>query len=328
MPKNRALIPKSIVRPRKARRAAVGTGAQSPRARPASGAAPRSRFNLATLRAGLKPFRLHWFPILGSTSDQAALLRRSGKLFAPAVVVTARQTAGRGRGSNTWWSDARGAVLTVTFALPIQERLAPQELPLIAGLAVRNASAELTGNPQIQLKWPNDVVHEGLKLAGLLCERLSNVDLVGIGLNVNVDPARAPKALRNQLTSLLCIGGKKLDMNNVLLTLARHLNQMIRLRMEQPFSAFVAEYERHDALIGKSVTVIPAPGESPIAGRCEGVDRAGHLMVRGRDGKTQRDGPAGGDGRAAGDGRADRGTLHKIVAGHVVVDWAKAARGH
>src|SRR5579863_6111755 len=107
-------------------------------------------FSLAELRRQLKPFRLYWSPRLSSTNDHAARLRRNGRLFAPAVVLTGRQIAGRGRGSNTWWSGP--GVLTVTFALPVSDRAA-QELPLLAGLAVRNAAVELTAQQNISLKW-------------------------------------------------------------------------------------------------------------------------------------------------------------------------------
>src|SRR4030095_15411074 len=98
----------------------------------------------------------------------------------PAMVLTISQTAGRGRAGNRWFSDSGS--ITVTYALPVEENLLPHQLPLVAGLAVRNACTELTGNRDIQLKWPNDVIHGGRKLAGLLCERISGVDLVGIGL--------------------------------------------------------------------------------------------------------------------------------------------------
>jgi BirA family transcriptional regulator, biotin operon repressor / biotin---[acetyl-CoA-carboxylase] ligase len=255
-------------------------------------------FDLSRLRAGIKPFRLHWFSRLGSTNDHAARLRREGKLFAPAAVLTRHQIAGRGRGANTWWSN-RGA-LTVTFVLPVHERLAPQELPLIAGLAVRETAVQLTGDAEIGLKWPNDLLHDGQKLAGLLCERVRNVDLVGIGLNVNVDPADAPRALQRQITSLLCIAGKTFDMTNVLIELSGRLHHHVRRRMEQPFSVFVREYCRHDALAGKMVT-ITSGGEPPITGRCEGIDNAGRLIVR------------------------QRGKLQSIVAGTVMLAQARSA---
>ena len=77
---------------------------------------------------------------------------------------------------NTWWSNP--GVLTVTFALPTRDRIPPQELPLIAGLAVREIAAHSTGKSHILLKWPNDILHDNQKLAGLLCERVNNVDLI------------------------------------------------------------------------------------------------------------------------------------------------------
>jgi BirA family transcriptional regulator, biotin operon repressor / biotin---[acetyl-CoA-carboxylase] ligase len=240
----------------------------------------RSHFELGRLAAGLKPFRLHWFARLGSTSDQAIRLRRAGGLFAPAVVLCGRQTAGRGRGSNSWWSGSHGGVLTATFALAVHERLAPQELPLIAGLALRAAAAELTDQPNIQLKWPNDVVFRGRKIAGLLCERVSNVDLVGVGLNVNLVPSSAPAELRDRITSLQQIGGRRYDMTDVLLTLAAHLRGMVRRRVQQPFSIFVREYTLHDSLAGKRVAVTDGAEQSTVTGRCEGVDSVGRLLIR------------------------------------------------
>src|SRR5689334_5072681 len=168
-------------------------------------------FNLARLRPGIKPFKLHWFSTLRSTNDHAAVLRKRGQLFAPAVVLTGRQIAGRGRGSNAWWSATGG--LTVTFVFPVEEHLSPHQVPLLAGLAVRDAAAELTGQQRISLKWPNDVVFNGRKVAGLLCERVMKADLVGVGLNVNVDPRGAPAALRTQITSLREIAGQSIDMN-------------------------------------------------------------------------------------------------------------------
>src|SRR5947209_3185186 len=62
-------------------------------------------FSLPRLRESLKPFRLHFYPRLHSTNDHAAKLRKKNQLFAPAIILTAHQIAGRGRGSNTWWSD-------------------------------------------------------------------------------------------------------------------------------------------------------------------------------------------------------------------------------
>jgi len=220
-------------------------------------------------------------------------LRRAGRLFAPAAVLTARQIAGRGRGKNTWWSTP--GILTVTFAIPLHDRLAPQELPLIAGLAVRDAAAEITGEDRILLKWPNDLLHDDRKLAGLLCERVDGVDLIGIGLNINLKPADAPRSLQNQITSLRSIAGKPFDMTDVLLAVAKNLRHNIRRRMEIPFHSFVREYSHHDALAGRRVTISMGGDEAPITGICEGLDSTGRLLIR------------------------HRSKVHKIIAGMVTL---------
>jgi BirA family biotin operon repressor/biotin-[acetyl-CoA-carboxylase] ligase len=253
-------------------------------------------FNLSRFREELKPFRLHFYPRLRSTNDHAALLRKRGDLFAPAIVLAARQTAGRGRGANTWFS-APGS-LTVTFVLPVNQTLAPHHLPLAAGLATRNAAAELSQNHQIQLKWPNDIVFQSAqstiqKLAGLLCERLDNVDLIGIGLNVNRPPRALPKYLRDRIIYLNQISNSEfIDLTTVLITLARHLHTTLIRRSETPFPTLLREYDTHHALVGRSVTVI-SPNEPPVTGKCFGLDDTGRLLLR------------------------NRKRVHRIIAGHV-----------
>ena len=264
-------------------------------------------FNLSRLREELKPFRLHFFPRLRSTNDHAALLRKRGDLFAAAVVLAARQIAGRGRGANTWFS-AQGS-LTVTFVLPADQTLAPHHLPLAAGLATRNAAAEIAQNNQIQLKWPNDVVFQSAmsnrrspipKLAGLLCERLDNIDLIGIGLNVNRPPRALPKNLRGRIIYLNQIPHSRLrtqhsgllDLTSVLITLARHLHTTLIRRSETPFPTLLREYDAHHALVGRSVTVV-SPNEPPVTGKCFGLDDTGRLLLR------------------------NRKRVHRIIAGHV-----------
>jgi BirA family biotin operon repressor/biotin-[acetyl-CoA-carboxylase] ligase len=270
-----------------------------------------SSFDLARLRSGLKPFRLHFFTTLRSTNDHAAVLRRRGDLYAPAVVLAARQTAGRGRGANTWFSAAGS--LTVTFVVPAHEAFAPHHVPLAAGLAARNAAAELAGNDDVRLKWPNDlVVSTGgsagkgspesgkapplRKLAGLLCERIDRVDLVGIGLNVNVPPAPVPAALRGRVVHLQDLRrdapGRPFDLTDVVTVLARHLHGMLVRGAETSFAALLREYDRHHALVGRTVTV-RSPHEPVVSGTCQGLDDMGRLLLR--QGKT----------------------LHRVIAGHV-----------
>ena len=236
-------------------------------------------FALKRLRAALRPFRLHWFPTLRSTNDHAAVMRRRGGLYAPAVVLTGRQTAGRGRGAHAWWSGP--GCLTVTFALPVDVQLLPHQIPLLAGLAVRNAAAELSASDDVAMKWPNDLLFRGRKLAGLLCERIDKADLVGLGLNVNVDPATAPKDLSGRVASLAEIRGGAIDMTDALATVASHLHRLWSRGAGHPFGAVLQEYDSHHALVGRRVSVVDNGGPA-VSGRCEGLDEMGRLLLRSR----------------------------------------------
>jgi BirA family biotin operon repressor/biotin-[acetyl-CoA-carboxylase] ligase len=252
------------------------------RARPAM--TRHNHFNLHRLRTEIKPFRLHWFSRLRSTNDHAARLRKRGELFAPSVVLTGDQIAGRGRNTNTWWSSPGS--LTVTFVLPIDEKLSPHQIPLIAGLAARRAVAQISGDDGIQLKWPNDLVHRGRKLAGLLCERVHKADLIGLGLNVN-SAGRIPSTLRGRIVTLEEIACRRLDKTDVLIAIAKQLYPMLTRRSQFPFPAVLREYDSHHALIGRKVSV------DSLGGQCEGLDPMGRLLVR------------------------SRGHLHRIIAGQV-----------
>src|SRR5256884_5402273 len=91
-----------------------------------------SSFQLERLRTGLKPFRLHFFPRLRSTNDHAALLRKRGNLFAPAILLTPHQITRRGPRPNTWWPPE--GPLPATLALPTAHTPAPHPIPLLARL--------------------------------------------------------------------------------------------------------------------------------------------------------------------------------------------------
>jgi BirA family biotin operon repressor/biotin-[acetyl-CoA-carboxylase] ligase len=154
---------------------------------------------------------------LPSTNDRAAILARelpAEKL--PTLVLARRQTAGRGRGTNTWWS-ADGAltfsILLETSAWRLTQRDWPQ-LSLAIAAAVRDAIApylqSAIHNPKsaIVLKAPNDLLLEGRKLCGILLESPAVVApakdrlIIGIGLNVNNTFAAAPPEVAARAISL------------------------------------------------------------------------------------------------------------------------------
>jgi biotin-(acetyl-CoA carboxylase) ligase len=119
-------------------------------------------------------------------------------------------------------------------------------------------------------------------------------DLVGLGLNVNLDPRNAPAALRERITSLATIAGRTFDMTEALATVARHLRTTLLHRDERLFSHFLHEYDSHHALIGRRVSVIHHGDGPPSTGKCEGLDSTGRLLLRDRN-----------------------RTLHRVIAGQV-----------
>src|SRR5690606_23376948 len=189
----------------------------------------------------LRPMRLHWVARVGSTNTYAARLRRAKRLYAPAVVLTGHQIAGRGRGGNTWIS-GEGSV-TTTLALPAASHLLPHQIPLAAGVAVREAAqavvdaADPSKSVYVQLKWPNDLLIAGAKVAGLLCERVDGVDLIGVGLNVNFSLDGVPAALRPKVTSLAQWLPALLDLTDVLLRVARGVHRTLSIESDVAFAS-------------------------------------------------------------------------------------------
>src|SRR5262249_15368380 len=138
-----------------------------------------------------------------STSDHAARLVRQGSLALPLCVWAVRQSRGRGRGTNSWWSDSGSLTFTVAIA-PSAHGLMEETEPKIAlatAVAVIEALVERGfDSPSLGIRWPNDVEVDGRKLGGILPERVETDYgirvLVGIGINVSVDPSEMPTEIR------------------------------------------------------------------------------------------------------------------------------------
>lgn len=146
---------------------------------------------------------------LDSTSDEARRRVEAGGAALPFVVRTDRQTKGRGRGSNRWWSDEGSLLFTVALdpaAVGLELRHQPR-LALVTALAVIEAASEFAPGLPLGIRWPNDVEAGGRKLAGILPERVETAEgvrlLVGVGINVTTRFEEAPEDVRGLATSLV-----------------------------------------------------------------------------------------------------------------------------
>ena len=159
-------------------------------------------YERALAAAGLREITVFHRQSTGSTNDDARAIASSGLPVletAVAIVVAETQTSGRGRGSNAWSSPRGSIALTITVPGVPVSRLGV--LPLGVGHAVADALRSL-GAPAF-VKWPNDVLIEGGKVCGILCESslLSRTARVFIGIGINVEPASVdPKVLSGATT--------------------------------------------------------------------------------------------------------------------------------
>jgi len=208
--------------------------------------------------------RLH-LRATGSTNDRARDLAAAGAPHGT-LVTAAEQSAGRGRQGRRWSAPAGRALLA---SLVLREP--PELLPLLAAVAVADAVAaalpERAGDA-VAIKWPNDVLLDGRKVAGILAEGRPQEHwaVLGIGLNVAVDLADLPEEL---LATATTMGRAPQDVEPVLATLLTTLER----RLEDSPAAVLAAWEARDALRDRAVAW--AGGHGVAAG----IDGAGRLVV-------------------------------------------------
>lgn len=216
-----------------------------------------------------------------STQD---VVREAAAAGAPEgyVAVTDHQTAGRGRRGRTW-SDEPGAALMCSLLLrpeaPTSE-LAP--LALVLGIAVAESLPAAA-----RVRWPNDVVVGGAKVAGILTELETPADggryvVAGIGINVNTPPELLPPTDRLPATSLAIATGERQDRLALLQRLLAAVEDAYGAWARGGFGALLDRFAALDDLAGRRVEL--QLGTETVAGTAAGVDAGGRLVLRLADG--------------------------------------------
>lgn len=213
---------------------------------------------------------------IASTNTLLAERARRGEEVSGAVCVAEQQTAGRGRLGRQWVSPF-GRNLTFSLLWEFQDGAAALEgLSLAVGLSVAEALTDL-GVSGLGLKWPNDVLCEGKKLAGVLLEMQGDAAgrcqvIIGIGLNVSL-PDDAP--IDQAWTDLQRQGFAGADRNKLLAALLNRLLPMLSEFEVAGFSVFQGRWQAFDALADESAEL--RRGEAIVAGVCRGVAANGAL---------------------------------------------------
>lgn len=220
-----------------------------------------------------------------STQDLAREMAVRGEPSGGAVMAL-NQTSGRGRAGHSWISPpGKNLALSAIF----RPCVAPHDAPLL-GLAASVAVAETVerrGVPRAELKWPNDVLVNGRKIAGILSEASISGNkvefvIIGIGLNVNAVETDFPLDLRSSVTSLLAAVGRHSDLEELALELLSALGYLYD-RMDREGCGFVrALWDNRWAHRG---VVLVHEGSSGIA---QGIDADGSLLLRDGQGHLHR----------------------------------------
>lgn len=224
---------------------------------------------------------------VGSTNSEAFILADSGAPEGAAVVARA-QTAGRGRMGRLWISNpGRGLFASVVY----RPEMSPADagfIPLAAGLAAVKA-VRSAAHLEALLKWPNDVVISGKKVAGILSESRPAPDgravvVVGIGVNLNYPPESWPAELKDKAASLADFGAN-LNPRGMLRAFLDSLDAEYRRLQKGGRIEQIKEISAMSATIGQEVTVNTSAGA--VSGFAERIEESGALVLRTADGKTR-----------------------------------------
>ncbi len=222
---------------------------------------------------------IHWEET-DSTNVEAVRLAREG---APegTLAVAERQTRGRGRLGRTWVSPAH-----VNFygSLVVRPTLAPADAPqlsLATGVAIARALEPLAPG-RVAIKWPNDCLLDGRKVAGLLTEMSAELDRVhwvvlGIGVNLNAGTRAFPAELRDIATSVRLATGTRVDRVAFAASLCAEIEAIYDRLLVRGFASLVDDWQAYSCLSGREVTVDCAG--RVVSGQVRGLDDAGRLVM-------------------------------------------------
>lgn len=231
---------------------------------------------------------IHHFEEVDSTNRVALDLAR-GDAAHGATVVAEAQTAGRGRLGRSFFSPAHRNLYTSTVLRP---ELSLAEAPawiLASAVAVADAVAEAVGDEgAVEIKWPNDVLLGGRKTCGILLELGAEATRVaylvlGIGVNLNVDPADFPAEFRAHATSLAAFRGAPLARAAFARSLYEHLEATLDACAAGGFRGIMPRFEARFRMGGRRVAVRELGG-SERSGRVRGIDVDGALLLETDDG--------------------------------------------
>ncbi len=230
-------------------------------------------------------------PETGSTNDDAKFMADGDIGVHGTVLLVRRQVTGKGRLGRVWRSPEGGIFLSVI----LRPTLSPVKVPALALVAGYSAVLALNQlfDLEAQLKWPNDVLVEGKKIVGVLCEMRAEIDIishviVGIGINANIPYDLLPQEVRHTAATLTALLDKAVDRNQLVAAVLNNLepsyDEFVKNglgNLHKPITQ-VSAYLNQPVVI-QNKTVTDGYGQT---GTMRGIDSLGRLILEKNDGAT------------------------------------------
>jgi BirA family biotin operon repressor/biotin-[acetyl-CoA-carboxylase] ligase len=247
--------------------------------------------------------RTHWlgkglircYKTIDSTNNEAKRLAHAGALEGT-IILAESQHQGKGRMGRTWISPPGEGIYLSAVLRPCIVPAEVQKLTLVAAVALAFTFRHFGIISQI--KWPNDILVNGKKAAGILMELITKAGqidfvIVGIGVNVNTSIDELPLSIRNLATSINMVTSRPIPRQKIIQVLLMQLESWYKQFLTGPFEMILEEWKRLSYTLGTHVTVTLSDGK--LEGVAEAVGSDGALMVR-----------------------DDKGGRHRVIAGDVV----------
>jgi BirA family biotin operon repressor/biotin-[acetyl-CoA-carboxylase] ligase len=242
--------------------------------------------------------QIHYFVEIESTNAYAFKRAQEGGTEGE-IVVSESQTRGKGRMGRHWVSPA---YLNLYFSVILRPKVPPAHAPqltLMSAVAVAETVQSFLPYPP-EIKWPNDILVRGKKLAGILTESSCQSDkilfvIIGIGVNLNFTLALMPEAIQDRATSIRILTQKPVNRTAFMQRLIHNLDKCYGDFEDKGFSVLAHRWESFFALKGKNIKIqMTSSPDQAIRGKAIGIDGDGALTLQ-----------------------DDRGVLRRIIAGEV-----------
>ena len=258
----------------------------------------RDSFSADSIRAALETDfigrELFFFDRIGSTNEAAYKLALEGAAEGTAVVADS-QAGGKGRRGRYWFSPEGVNLYTSLVLRPAIAPALASRLTLVAAVALAQTITSLlegSCKKRGEIKWPNDILVEGRKCAGILTEMRAEgaaVDFVilGVGLNLNMKRGGLPEEISGSVTSLSEEAGRPFERAPAVAAFFRYIEEWYTRYLREGFPPVQEEWNRHSAINGRRVKAACSE-EGYEEGVALGIDGEGALLLKREDGDIVR----------------------------------------